>query len=155
MAADSQNALGLVETRGLVAAIEAADAMSKASQVKLVGIENTIAALMTVQITGDTAAVRSAVDAGVRAASKVGDVLSSHVIPRPSSAVAALQSVGPTSDGGRPSTRAADRDVPLEDMTVRELRKLARATPGLSIQGREIASANKSMLLKVLGAAGL
>ena len=76
-------ALGLVETRGLVAAIEAADAMVKASNVKLIGKEITKAALITIKVTGDVAAVKSAVDAGAAAASKVGELLSIHVIPQP------------------------------------------------------------------------
>jgi microcompartment protein CcmL/EutN len=92
--ADS-GALGLIETRGLVAAVQAADAALKASSVKLVGIRKTNPAMMTVQVTGDTAAVRSAVDAGRAAAELVGTVLSTHVIPRPSHATAKMQGVLP------------------------------------------------------------
>jgi len=76
-------ALGLVETRGLVAAIEAADAMVKASNVKLIGKEVTKAALITIKVTGDVAAVKSAVDAGAAAASRVGELISTHIIPQP------------------------------------------------------------------------
>ncbi len=76
-------ALGLVETRGLVAAIEAADAMVKASNVRLIGKEITKAALVTIKVTGDVAAVKSAVDAGAAAASRVGELLSTHIIPQP------------------------------------------------------------------------
>ncbi len=76
-------ALGLVETRGLVAAIEAADAMLKAANVKLIGKEVTKAALITIKVTGDVAAVKSAVDAGAAAANRVGEVVSTHVIPQP------------------------------------------------------------------------
>lgn len=76
-------ALGLVETRGLVAAIEAADAMLKASNVKLIGKEITKAALVTIKVTGDVAAVKSAVDAGAAAANRVGEVVTTHVIPQP------------------------------------------------------------------------
>ena len=76
-------ALGLVETRGLVAAIEAADAMVKASNVKLIGKEVTKAALVTIKVTGDVAAVKSAVDAGAAAAKRVGELISTHVIPQP------------------------------------------------------------------------
>lgn len=76
-------ALGLVETKGLIGAIEAADAMLKASNVKLVSREKITAALVTVKIVGDVAAVRSAVDAGSAAAQRVGQLVSSHVIPRP------------------------------------------------------------------------
>jgi ethanolamine utilization protein EutM len=76
-------ALGLIETRGLVAAIEAADAMVKAANIKIVGKEQTNPALITIKIVGDVAAVKSAVDAGAAAAQKVGEVVSVHVIPQP------------------------------------------------------------------------
>jgi ethanolamine utilization protein EutM len=78
-------ALGLVETRGLVAAIEAADAMVKTSNVTLIGKEITRAALVTIKIVGDVAAVKASVDAGAAAASKVGELVSIHVIPQPDS----------------------------------------------------------------------
>ena len=76
-------ALGMVETRGLVASIEAADAMVKAAKVTLVGKERAKAGLITIMVLGETAAVTSAVDAGVAAAQRVGELVSSHVIPRP------------------------------------------------------------------------
>ncbi|MFH1198326.1 MAG: BMC domain-containing protein [bacterium] len=77
-------ALGLIETKGLIGAIEAADAMVKAAQVRLVSKEKSTAALVTVKIVGEVAAVKSAVDAGAAAAQKVGQLLSTHVIPHPS-----------------------------------------------------------------------
>jgi microcompartment protein CcmL/EutN len=83
-------ALGLVETRGLVAAIEAADTMVKTANVKLVGKEVTKAALVTIKIIGDTAAVRSAVEAGAAAAQRVGELVSKHVIPRPGEGIETL-----------------------------------------------------------------
>jgi len=76
-------ALGLVETKGLVAAIEAADTMVKTANVILIGKEITRDALVTIKIVGDTAAVRSAVDAGAAAAQRVGELVSRHIIPRP------------------------------------------------------------------------
>jgi microcompartment protein CcmL/EutN len=76
-------ALGLVETKGLVAAIEAADTMVKTANVVLIGKEITRGALVTIKIVGDTAAVRSAVDAGASAAQRIGELVSKHVIPRP------------------------------------------------------------------------
>ena len=76
-------ALGLVETKGLVAAIEAADAMVKAANVKFVGKEITVPALITVKVVGETAAVRAAVDAGAAAAQRVGQLISTHIIPQP------------------------------------------------------------------------
>jgi ethanolamine utilization protein EutM len=78
-----QRALGLVETRGLVASIEAADAMLKASKVDLVGKERAQAGLITIVIVGDVAAVKSSVDAGAAAAKRVGELVSVHIIPRP------------------------------------------------------------------------
>jgi microcompartment protein CcmL/EutN len=76
-------ALGLIETQGLIGAIEAADAMLKAANVKLVSKEKITAALVTVKIIGEVAAVKSAVDAGAAAAQRVGQLVSAHVIPRP------------------------------------------------------------------------
>ena len=77
------NALGMVETRGLVAAIEAADAMVKAANVQLVGKEQVGGGLVTVMVRGDVGAVKAATDAGAAAAERVGDLISVHVIPRP------------------------------------------------------------------------
>lgn len=79
----AMEALGMVETRGLVAMIEAADAMVKAANVQLVGWEKIGSGYVTAIVRGDVAAVKSAVDAGAAAASKVGEVVSVHVIPRP------------------------------------------------------------------------
>ena len=76
-------ALGMIETRGLVALIEAADAMCKAADVELVGYDKAGSGLVTAFVRGDVAAVKAAVDAGSTAASKVGEVVSVHVIPRP------------------------------------------------------------------------
>ena len=76
-------ALGLIETRELVGAIEAADAATKAADVRLIGRERADAGLVTVKIKGDVAAVRAAVDAGAAAAQRVGELVSAHVIPRP------------------------------------------------------------------------
>ncbi|MDQ3906734.1 MAG: BMC domain-containing protein [Acidobacteriota bacterium] len=78
-----EEALGMVECMGLVAMIEAADAMVKAANVTLVGYEKIDAGLVTAIVRGEVAAVRSAVDAGAAAASRVGKVVSTHVIPRP------------------------------------------------------------------------
>ena len=76
-------ALGMIETRGLVAMIESADAMVKAAQVTLVGWERVGSGYVTVLVRGDVAAVRAATDAGAAAARRVGEVVSVHVIPRP------------------------------------------------------------------------
>lgn len=76
-------ALGLVETKGLVGAIEAADAMTKTANVQLIGTEYVRNGFVTVKIMGETAAVKAAVDAGAAAAQRVGQLISIHVIPRP------------------------------------------------------------------------
>ncbi|MCD6385597.1 ethanolamine utilization microcompartment protein EutM [Candidatus Sumerlaeota bacterium] len=78
-------ALGMIETKGLVAMIEAADAMVKAAQVVLVGYEKIGGGYVTALVRGDVAAVKSATDAGAAAARKVGELVSVHVIPHPHS----------------------------------------------------------------------
>lgn len=78
-----KEALGMVETRGLIGAIEAADAMVKAANVKLVGKEKIGSGLVTVMVRGDVGAVKAAVEAGAAAAKRVGELVSVHVIPRP------------------------------------------------------------------------
>lgn len=79
----SREALGMIETKGLVGAIEAADAMVKSANVFLVGYEKIGSGLVTVIVRGDVGAVKAATDAGAAAAGKVGQVVSVHVIPRP------------------------------------------------------------------------
>ena len=76
-------ALGMIETKGLVASIEAADAMVKAANVKLIGKAHVGGGLVTVRVRGDVGAVKAATDAGAAAAGRVGDLVSVHVIPRP------------------------------------------------------------------------
>jgi microcompartment protein CcmL/EutN len=76
-------ALGMVETRGLVAAIEAADAMVKAANVTLVGTEKIGSGLVSVMVRGDVGAVKAATEAGASAASRLGEIVAVHVIPRP------------------------------------------------------------------------
>ncbi len=78
-----KEALGMVETKGLVGAIEAADAMVKAANVTLIGYEKIGSGLVTVMVRGDVGAVKAATDAGAAAADRVGEVVSVHVIPRP------------------------------------------------------------------------
>ena len=77
------DALGMVETKGLVGAIEAADAMVKAANVTLVGYEKIGSGLVTVMVRGDVGAVKAATDAGAASVAAVGEVVSTHVIPRP------------------------------------------------------------------------
>ena len=98
--ADSMIALGLIETKGLVGAIEAADAMCKAAKVTLLGKELSGGALVTVMVRGEVGAVKAATDAGAAAARRVGELVSVHVIPRP--AVDLEQYIPPLpEDGGQ------------------------------------------------------
>ena len=85
-----KEALGMIETKGLVGAIEAADAMVKAANVALVGTEKIGSGLVTVMVRGDVGAVKASVDAGAAAAERVGQVVSTHVIPRPHKDVESL-----------------------------------------------------------------
>ena len=116
------DALGMIETRGFSAMVEAADAMVKAARVDLVGFEKIGGGYVTAIIRGDVAACRAAVDAGARAAEKVGEIVSTHVIPRPHGSVdAALplgrppvgderrESAGRGSGGEQPSTAKPSR----------------------------------------------
>ncbi|AKN32810.1 carboxysome structural protein EutM [Clostridium carboxidivorans P7] len=81
------DALGMIETKGLVGAVEAADAMVKAANVYLIGKEYVGGGLVTVMVRGDVGAVKAATDAGAAAAQRVGELISVHVIPRPHSEV--------------------------------------------------------------------
>jgi len=93
----SMEALGMIETRGLIGAIEAADAMVKAANVVLVGKEYIGAGYVTVMVRGDVGAVKAATDAGAAAARRVGELVSVHVIPRPHQEV---EKVLPGGDAG-------------------------------------------------------
>ncbi|MBI4417720.1 MAG: BMC domain-containing protein [Ignavibacteriales bacterium] len=172
-------ALGLVETRGLVGAIEAADAMVKTARVILIGKERTDPALITVKIVGETAAVTSAVEAGASAAQRVGQLVSKHVIPRPADGMdeliyakasltesQVLELLGESSEEGdleidalpeepysKPAGLTPEEEryfEKLSGMTVHELRSHARTIEGLSIYGREISRANKKQLIEEL-----
>ena len=83
----AQEALGMVETRGLTAAIEAADAMTKSAEVKLIGTEKIGSGLVTVMVCGDVGAVKASVESGSEAAGRLGELVAAHVIPRPHSDV--------------------------------------------------------------------
>ena len=90
-----QDALGLIETRGLVGAIEAADAMVKAARVKFLGRQKVKGGLVAVMVAGDVGAVKAAVDAGAAACQRVGKLVSSHVIPRPHDDIDMMIPAGP------------------------------------------------------------
>ena len=88
--AKTMEALGMIETKGLVALIEAADAMLKAANVQMIGWEKVGSGLVTAFVIGDVAAVKAAIDAGASAGSKIGEVVSVQVIPRPHEEVASV-----------------------------------------------------------------
>lgn len=144
-------ALGLVETRGLVGAIEAADAALKAAPVRLLGTERADAGLVTIEVAGETAAVKAAVDAAAAAAERVGELVSVHVIPRPhpeTTELVALPSQGPP----LPPVLASEQW--LARAKVVDLRALARRTPNFPIRGRDIARASREELLAAFRSLG-
>lgn len=139
MASWTEQALGLIETRGLVGAIEAADAGIKAAPVELLGTERTDPALITVLFGGDVASVKAAVDAGAAAAERVGQLVAVHVIPRPMPGLE-IMSDEEESGGASPGT-------PLADMKVVDLRHRARQIENFPLKGRELSAANREELL--------
>ncbi|MBN8706088.1 MAG: BMC domain-containing protein [Bacteroidetes bacterium] len=149
----TDSALGLIETRGLIAAIEAADAGLKAANVQLLARYKADAALVTVQFVGEVAAVKAAVEAGSQAAARIGTVISTHVIARPAPELF-IELQKPDKRNlvvlGKDSTETKS-DLTLADievLPVRELRTLARNYENLPIRGREISNANKEQLVE-------
>lgn len=153
-------ALGLIETRGLVSAIEAADAAAKSAKVVVTSVEITMAALVTIKLEGDLGAVAAAVEAASEAASRVGELVAAHVIPRPddaldvvlddSAAVHPFLSRPARAKGSILPTHIPDDETVLASMTVSDLRRLAREQKNVPIGGREISRANKTELLRIL-----
>jgi microcompartment protein CcmL/EutN len=147
----------MIETKGLVGAIEAADAMVKAANVTLSGKERVGGGLVTVMVRGDVGAVKAATDAGAAAAARVGELVSVHVIARPHEALRPIlpgdRAETPTpGEAAEPEANAepAGDDDAIESMSVLQLRKLARSMKGLPIEGREISTANKAALLGLI-----
>jgi microcompartment protein CcmL/EutN len=95
------DALGMIETRGFAAVVEAADAMVKAAKVDLVGYQQIGGGYVTAIVRGDVAAVRAALDAGSRAAERVGEIVSTHIIPRPHANVDAILPLGRGGKGSK------------------------------------------------------
>ena len=151
----TDGALGFVETVGLVAAIEAADAMVKAAPVQLVRQARTVPGLITHFVIGETGAVRAAVEAGAAAARRVGSVAGQHVIPRPAPGVWAMIQghAAPTVAALKKATPARSVTVDTYDsLTVRDLRSLAREREDERLSGRAIARATKADLVAYLRA---
>jgi ethanolamine utilization protein EutM len=170
-----RNALGLVETKGLVGAIVATDAAAKASAVVVSSAELTDAAFMTIKIEGELGAVQAAVKAAAEAAQKIGELIAVHVIPRPDAGLAAIvpsrryiskyhpEDSRPSLDDGvvekpRPKPkreRGEKKDAGitlqrLQGMTVADLRQLARTIADFPLKGREISAANKTQLIEAI-----
>jgi len=164
----AEYALGLIETRGLIGAIEAADVMVKTANVSLLGTEYVRNGLVTVQVVGEVAAVKAAIDAATAAVGRVGELISSHVIPRPADEIEEILKQRPPQAPGEEDEISADDAEgemeltfvastddteylnQLEEMTVHQLRVLARHEEGLGIAGREISKANKELLIQEL-----
>jgi ethanolamine utilization protein EutM len=132
-------ALGLIEMRGLVGVTEAADAAVKAASVSLSGVEKIEGGLVSIRVLGDVGAVQ-AVEAGALAGGLVGELIAKHIIPNPHDDLIDAFCLENRSLNG------AD----LESYSVTQLRRLARETEGLAIQGREISHANREQLIQEL-----
>lgn len=118
-----QLALGLIETKGLIGAIEAADAMAKAADVKIINKEKSTAALVTIKIEGEVAAVKSAVDAGAAAAQRIGQLLTAHVIPRPHNDIDFIISQTEKVSSPVPAEKKAEtkkQDKPVKETVVKK-----------------------------------
>ena len=146
-----ERAVGLIETRGLVGALEAADAMCKAARVELKGRHKADAGLMSVLVEGDVGAVKAAVAAGALAAQRVGELVSQHVIPMP---YLDILPILPRSRSGHPKDPVTpDTPVPIPDLasirtlSVMELRRIARSLPNFPLSGRAISAAHKEELV--------
>jgi ethanolamine utilization protein EutM len=141
MSSWTEQALGLIETRGLVGAIEAADAGVKAAPVTILGMERTDPALITVLFSGDVASVKAAVDAGAAAAERVGELVAVHVLPRPFPGLELMSDAADEAGGGAPP------GTPLAEMKVVDLRHRARQIETFPLKGRELSIANRDELL--------
>jgi microcompartment protein CcmL/EutN len=119
----------MVETRGLVGAIEAADAMVKTAAVELIGNERVGGGLVTVKIIGDVASVRAAVDAGAAAAQRVGELVSTHVIPRPDDAIEMLIRPAQAPVPPKPRRGRPPRQSPAREQEPRKVQEPEPAAP--------------------------
>ena len=170
MTEPTRQALGMIETKGRVGASEAADAMTKAAFVDLIGQETIGGGYTTIFVRGDVGAVKAALDAGKAAAEQVGELLSVHIIPRPHADVEPLlppmaappqvpMPWGPVGEAGEvpaapaasgPLPRNPDGSVDFERMPVPELRRYARTLPNFPLKGREISVADRETLIRAL-----
>ena len=138
-------ALGLIETLGFVGVTEAADAATKAAAVELSAVEQIEGGIISIRVLGDVGAVQAAVEAGVQAAQQVGTLVAHHVIPNPHEDLVDVFGLMENTD------EVGETDeTDLESLPVHRLRQIARETPGIAIQGREISRANRAQLLSEL-----
>lgn len=151
-----QAAVGFIETRGLIGAIEAADAAAKAAGVELLGFHQVGGGLVTVRFRGNVAAVQTAVQTAIQAAARVAEVVSHLVIPAPADEAAPLLNPSwhvadpPLTEPQRPPDLPLSMPADLDDLSVARLRQLARQTPGVSLKGREVSRAGREALLAEL-----
>ena len=146
----SGRALGLIETRGLIGAIEAGDAGVKSAPVELVGVEFAKGALVTVLFQGDVAAVKAAVDAASAAAERVGELVSAHVLPRPHEELDRIAGDGGAPVSGKPAADAGPAAGDLGNLLslkVVELRRAARKVDNFPLRGRMLARASRDEIL--------
>jgi microcompartment protein CcmL/EutN len=147
----AQAAIGLIETRGLVGVIEAADVAAKSANIRLLGFEAIGGGLVSLRFCGDVASVQTAVQAGAEAARRVCEVVSCHVIPSPHPDLRALldgSSASGSDPAPQPSTIPSESE--LETTSVAQLRQLVRQTPGVQLRGRQVSRANKGTLIAEL-----
>lgn len=145
----SEQALGLIETRGFVGAVEAADAGTKAAPVVCANVEYADAGLVTVSFNGSVAAVKAAVDAAAAAAERVGELVAVHVIARPHDELEALDDAA---SGPDPGDLDPER---LRQMKVVELRHAARGVTDFPIKGRQLARSSREEILEGFQALGM
>lgn len=140
-----KSALGLIEMLGFVGVTEAADAATKAAAVELSAVEKIEGGIISIRLLGDVGAVQAAVEAGVYAAQQVGTLVAHHVIPNPHEDLVQVFGLIKKTD-----EMDETDETDLENLPVHRLRQIARETPGITIQGREISRANREQLLSEL-----
>ena len=147
----SGSAIGLIETRGLIGVIEAADVAAKVADVKLLAIQEVGGGLATVRFSGDVASVRTAVDAAAAAAERVSEVVGHAVLPSPHEELRQLR--GKTGENVASDGVASYSLDELRGLPVAQLRQLVRQTPGVAMRGRAVSRANKEELVAELARA--
>ena len=147
----AHESVGLIETRGLVGAVGAADAAVKAGDVSLLPFELIGGGLVSVKFCGDVAAVKVAVQAGVEAAKDISKLVSHNVIPSPDTAISPLlDSSSTTPEGAEAITENEEVGQNLSNLSVTQLRQMVRQRSDSQLRGRHVSRANKQMLIEEL-----